>query len=331
MGLYELIPESLCQELLPHINSQYSIYKKPKKSGKVRIISAPSPDLKELQHKFLEFANTYPFLEPVVGFRTGVMLVEGAIRHQGAASILNMDLQDFFPSCKGQPLYLALYKLAKWAEQSEASQAWTQEEIQDLMRLVSLGGRLPQGAPTSPAIANIVFEQADYELKALAAANECVYTRYADDISFSSKTPGFDIGSLIQPANKIIKKYKFRFNFEKTRIHRPHKRMEVTGIVINAGFGVAKYKYKNFRAKVHNLVSKKTPLTQTQYKQLKGYYTWLKHLHQVQQLHSPKKRTISPRNKLSPSSSATSPQLKHEPSWLVTLDSQISMLKSQIL
>jgi len=107
------------------------------------------------------------------------------------------------------------------------------------------------------------------------------YTRYADDVTFSCKDKTYNIGQIIPDMERIMSVNRFRVNSKKTRVMRPHKRMVVTGIVINEKLGVPKYKWKNFRAKLHNLIRDDVVVSKEELQKLRGYAEWIKNLNKT--------------------------------------------------
>jgi RNA-directed DNA polymerase len=250
-----------------------------KSSGGLRWINAPQPPLIDAQTYLLHnFFYKFKPSKHCVGFRRGMGVTEGAKRHFGNKCLLNLDLKDFFPSIHRQEVYQMIQRYNAVLRKKGFS-PMTNFEIGSLTKMVTLSSCLPQGAPTSPVIANLVSTSLDKELSQLSDKYGLVYTRYADDLSFSSPDKDFDMESLI-PAIILIVEAKGRIlNNKKTRISRPHQRMEVTGVVINDRLTVPRYKWRNFRAKLHNLIRDRRTITPKEYKQLRGYIQWIQSIH----------------------------------------------------
>ncbi len=111
---------------------------------------------------------------------------------------------------------------------------------------------LPQGAPTSPAISNLVCRRLDARLDGLAGRNQGVYTRYADDLTFSFKEASVDLGRFRWWVDQICHQEGFFINHRKFRVIRASQRQVVTGIVVNDTLRVPREERRRFRAILHN-------------------------------------------------------------------------------
>jgi retron-type reverse transcriptase len=112
--------------------------------------------------------------------------------------------------------------------------------------------QLPQGASTSPAISNIICRRLDARLSGLARKHGFVYTRYADDMTFSHSDAGAPVGRLIASVVHILTDEGFVPNLAKTRVTRAHQRQVVTGLVVNAGVAIPRADLRRFRAILHH-------------------------------------------------------------------------------
>lgn len=175
--------------------------------------------------------------------------------HVGAAIVVNMDLQDFFPSI-AYPRVKGLLRALGYPEAVAtvfallATEPDVDEVELDGRRLFVATGprRLPQGAPTSPAITNILCRRLDRRLAGLAASLGCAYTRYADDLTFSSPDKDAKIGSLLRAARGIVAHEGLTVHPKKTKVLRRYARQEVTGLVVNRQLSVPRKSLRNFRA-----------------------------------------------------------------------------------
>lgn len=262
----------------------YTVFTMPKKSGKVRKITAPLPELKAVQYDLLYNLLYRRRAHPcAVGFIKNIGVIEGAKRHLGAKALFTIDVKDFFPSITGIKVASTLvYSLITWVE-SEINSS-VNSEIREgiisyvkrvLMPLVMYDGGLPQGAPTSPAISNLVCKSLDKSLKRFADSKDFKYTRYADDITFSTTNSKIDLRPIVDTVERILVSNGLRVNKKKTRLQRRHRRMSVTGVVINDKPSVPRWKWKNFRAKLHNLEKSGKCLTREEYERTLGYAQWL--------------------------------------------------------
>jgi RNA-directed DNA polymerase len=237
--------------------SHYIRFTIPKKSGGERLISAPMPRLKHVQYWILANVLTkIPLHESAHGFRTGHSIVTNARPHVGADVVVNLDLKNFFPTIT----YKRVKGLFRALGYSEAAATifgllCTEPEIAAL-RLdqatyyVSQGTRhLPQGAPTSPAMTNLLCRRFDRRLTAMATALGFQYTRYADDLTFSGSGENLrHICTLLRRIESIVTHEGFVINEAKTRILRGGSQQEVTGIVVNDKLSVCRKTLRRFRA-----------------------------------------------------------------------------------
>ena len=158
------------------VHAHYRAFHLSKGHGKVRNIVAPDDTLKEIQ-RWLHtevFAKLTPH-EAASGFVRRRSTGYGARRHRGRPLVINLDLKDFFPSIRSWRVFGLLRELG-----------YTEEVSWLVTNLCCLDRKLPQGAPTSPVIANLIAKRLDARLDGLAKKHKGVhYTRYADDITFS--------------------------------------------------------------------------------------------------------------------------------------------------
>ena len=216
----------------------------PKRRGGVRQIEAPGAKLKDLQRRVLRrLLNPLPAHPAATGFVRGRSIVDNARPHLGRGAVINLDLADFFPTITAE-------RVAQCFE----ARGWNAEAAAILSRICTNEGRLPQGAPTSPAVSNLVCRKLDARLSALAARFAGSYTRYADDITIS--LPAFGRNkrlrkkpkgrpalprpkrvasrSLLTYVRQIIEEEGFRIQMKKrVRVQRPHQRQTATGLVVN--------------------------------------------------------------------------------------------------
>lgn len=240
-----------------HIDSPSRKYKSftiPKKSGGLRNITAPISPLKLIQQKLSQVLYCVYSSKPSAhGFVKGRSIVTNARLHVRQRLVLNIDLEDFFPSInfgRVRGMFMAQpYKL-------------NSEVATILAQICCFNNQLPQGAPTSPIISNMICAKMDDQLTRLARESRCVYTRYADDITFSTYRSQFSheiatISELLeevgvgQALEQLIQKNGFRINNNKIRLHAAHRRQEVTGLTVNK-FPNVKRKFLNqVRAMLH--------------------------------------------------------------------------------
>lgn len=279
--LKRLIDSSKLEKIsnIESIGEYYLTFPLTKKNGKKRWIDAPILELKLVQNQILD--NILIHLEPhndAVGFKPGSNMIEGAKKHLGHKAILNIDLKNFFHSVKFHQVVKIMAEIGTKITNQGITDRWYRDEIITLTRLCCYKNRLPQGAPTSPYLSNLAARQLDTNLKSFSLKHNLTYSRYADDMSFSHPDGDIDLMEMYHKIIKIVDKTGFKINYKKTRIQRSHQRMSVTGINVNKKLGVPKWKWRNFRAKLHNLEKSGKPISYKELEKLKGYAEWIRTL-----------------------------------------------------
>lgn len=257
MGIRIGLLRFLCFARKTSLVSHYVRFRMPKKSGGERTISAPMPRLKRAQAWVLrEILDKLALHDAAHGFRKGRSIVSNARPHTGRAVLINVDLKDFFPSV-GYPRVKGLFHSLGYSEEVATLLALlcTEPDVQEVQLdgrrfYVALGPRrLPQGAPTSPAITNLLCRRLDRRLERMAGELGFTYTRYADDLTFSAA--GEDIGQVAEVLRRlrgVVAHEGFVIHPDKTRVLRRGRRQEVTGVVVNSKPGVARDALHRFRA-----------------------------------------------------------------------------------
>ncbi|HUJ60993.1 MAG TPA: reverse transcriptase family protein [Kofleriaceae bacterium] len=241
--------------------THYHRFTIPKRTGGERVISAPHRRLKAAQHWILEHVLARLALaEPAHGFVPGRSTVSNALPHVGAAVVINVDLRDFFPTVTYRRVK-GLYRKIGYSEEvatvlglvcTEPEIAAT--ELDGVRYYVARGERrLPQGAPTSPAITNALCLRLDRRVAGWARRRGLAYTRYADDLTVSSKDPAAPVGKLLAFLRRVIAAEGFAIHPDKVRVVRRGRRQEVTGVVVNDRPGVPRDELRRFRALLHHI------------------------------------------------------------------------------
>ena len=172
----------------------YRSVRVPKRSGGERTLRVPDPATKAIQRHLLHgVLDRVPIHPAAHGFESGRSIVTNALPHAGKAVVIRMDLVDFFDSTSARRVR-RLFRVLGWDAESAAL----------LTRLTTDGGTLPQGAPTSPRLANLVNVRLDARLSALAISLGGTYTRYADDLTFSFAEADHAVLADLLPATKKI-------------------------------------------------------------------------------------------------------------------------------
>ena len=228
----------------------------PKKTGGERLISAPMPRLKAAQRWVLDHVLAkVPIHDAAHGFVNGRSICSNAAPHAKAATVVNLDLADFFPSV-GWLRVRGLLTALGYAPAAATILALlcTEREVDEIeldgeRYFVGRGERvLPQGSPASPAITNLLCRRLDARLTGLARKHGATYTRYADDLTFSWGKPGGEVGKLIAAVERIVSDEGFAVHPKKTRVMRQGRRQEVTGLVVNDRPAVPRKELRRFRA-----------------------------------------------------------------------------------
>ena len=244
---------------------RYKSFELPKRSGGTRTIQAPEHRLKSVLMVLaaeLERMTRPHLLPSVVGFVNGRSIVDGARQHVGKRFVFNTDLADFFGSiefgrvkaclalppfnCKGEkgsPLETLAFELA-----NIFTLPMEVERVQNGKLVRTTRSVLPQGAPTSPVLTNIVCRNLDRRVSGLAKKYGLSYTRYADDITFSSNHNVYQPQSRFrQQLDQIIESEGFRQNLKKVRLQPYTQRQMVTGLVVNERVNVTQGYIKQIR------------------------------------------------------------------------------------
>ncbi|MBK9479665.1 MAG: RNA-directed DNA polymerase [Bacteroidetes bacterium] len=233
---------------------EYKHYQTKKKKGGSRLINAPTGELKKIQKRLNNYLQAYylclkpkevhgfVLLAPLIQQRSNI--VANAEVHVGKKFVLNLDLKDFFPSITAKRVK-AFFMSPLFNYNEQIANALT--------LLCTFQGKLPIGAPTSPVISNFICLKLDADLQNFCAANELNYSRYADDLSFSSNS-SISNDTILDLIN-LITKNDFTVNYKKLRLKSSNKRQTVTGITVNEKVNVNRVLLKKIRAMLHDLTS----------------------------------------------------------------------------
>jgi RNA-directed DNA polymerase len=243
-----------------------------KRSGGLRLTESPKPRLKELQRRILaRILDSVPAHSAVHGFVKGRSIVSFAAKHTGKDVVLRVDLQDFFPTfpaARVQAMFRTLGypesvadRLAGICTNAVPHGFWKVRPVEigagtwREARTLYARPHLPQGAPTSPAIANLTAYRLDCRLTGLARTAGCDYTRYADDLAFSGGGEfARGVERFAAHAAAIVWEEGFHVNHHKTRIMRQGVRQHLAGVVVNAKVQVARDDLKLLEAILTNCV-----------------------------------------------------------------------------
>lgn len=231
--------------LLAISNSQqyfYRPYEIPKKHGGIRLILEPYPDLKDIQtwvlKNILEAASKDMVSPLAKAFVPGKNLRDNARFHRNTNIVVALDLHDFFGSIKESQVYEVFSKMG-----------YKKTVVVFLTQLCTLGRCLPQGAPTSPMLSNMVFYDLDQRLFHYCRLRNIRYTRYADDLTFSGEY--IDVDRLVKYVRMLVGTKRFKLNDEKTKVMRKGACQMVTGVVVNKILQTPKKYRKKVRQEIY--------------------------------------------------------------------------------
>ncbi len=229
-------------------SSHYQFWTIPKRDGSRRLITAPKPELKAVQRWLMRNVfEKLPVHASAHGFLAARSIATNAAAHAGAEVIVKVDIQDFFPTITFRRVKGLLVKAGLLEGVATLCALLTTEPPREVVEFrgktlyVAKGPRsLPQGAPTSPAVTNAICVRMDRRLSGLAKLFGFTYTRYADDLTFSFRSPdesgprsNAPIGALLRGVGAILESEGFRVHGKKTTVMRGGASQRVTGLVVN--------------------------------------------------------------------------------------------------
>ena len=217
-----------------HTSYYYRNFEITKKNGKKRLISEPLPSLKEIQiwilKNILEKVSVSAFAK---AYKPKTSLIENLKFHRNQPKVFTIDLENFFGSIKIELVEKVFLELG-----------YSKIVANMLAKLCTLNNTLPQGAPTSPYLSNLIFREADVAISDYCRQRKIRYTRYADDMSFSGD---FEPDNLLDKVNEIVENLNLQINKSKTKLMTPNMRQTVTGIVVNNKLQVVFHKRNELR------------------------------------------------------------------------------------
>lgn len=249
-------------------SAKYKPFEIPKKSGGKRTIQAPIDRLKRIQKSLANFLqDIYLELQEkrkvkpncVVshGFKPQLSIITNARNHRNKTYVFNSDLQDFFPSINFGRVYGFFLRNADFALDPKVATV--------IAQIACHGNSLPQGSPCSPIISDFIGHILDMRLVKVASRYRCTYTRYVDDLTFSTNERAFPQAIAYPDKDnqhkwlagdallKNVFKSGFKLNDAKTRVQYRTSRQEATGLIVNKKVAVPTEYYHKTRAMCHNL------------------------------------------------------------------------------
>lgn len=263
------LERTVTDEKLRHY--RYATLRRPRRP--VRVIERPKQRLKETQRRVLhEILDRIPVHDAAHGFTRGRSVLTHASEHTGQYVIVRLDLEDFFASIAASRVYgifrtagypeSVAYSLTALTTNVVASTLWrslprpvdpTQINAHHRLGRRLATPHLPQGAPTSPALANLAAFGLDRRLSGLAASLQISYSRYADDLTFSGPARLVRTASTLRRAvTDIARAEGFRVNHHKSMLATRAGRQRVCGVIVNEHLNVARHEYDVLKAILHN-------------------------------------------------------------------------------
>lgn len=225
----------------------YRRYRIPKRRGGWREIQSPNKELKAVQawilRNILDRLSTSPY---ATAYIRGRGLLDNVSPHMSNRYFLSVDIRNFFPSVSSSLVH-GLFKRLGYSKLA----------ARKLTRLCSYFSGLPQGGVTSPALSNLICLRLDHRLAGMASRRNIVFTRYADDITFSTNNRNA-LPRLLPSVYRILRSEGFEPHQDKTRILGPRTRCVITGLVKSSSdpaFGIGRKKKIAMRAIIHNLLA----------------------------------------------------------------------------
>ena len=303
------LEKTVADERLRHYRYRWS----QKASGGVRLIEEPKPLLKHIQRVLLrEILDQIPVHRAAQGFCRGRSAVTYAAGHAGKSVVLHVDLEDFFGSIAASRVF-GIFRQCGYPEPvahtltglvtntvsrailSTVPRPAPPPLLTAHRRLIGhlAHPHLPQGSPTSPAIANLAAFGLDRRLSGLAVAAGGTYSRYADDLAFSwsIRRSNEELDRFLALVARIVAEEGFRVNPLKTSVRRAGERQRLAGVVVNARPNVERREYESLKATLHN-AGRTGPIGQNRrqhprfQEHLAGRIAWVNQL-------SPARRTAS--------------------------------------
>ena len=243
-------------------NMPYQKFEIPKRNGQPREICAPNWQLRNVQRRLLQsILQPVPVHDCAHGFVPGRSIFTNASAHVGNALILKFDLQEFFPTITFARVTGLFTSLGYFSNSAFFSKDDDSHRVAaTLARICVYAEKVPyfmtaycpQGAPTSPAISNLICRRLDARCKGMAEKFGGTYTRYADDLTFSFPNTDLKVGRFRWWIDQICHQEGFYVNHKKFRMMRSSRRQSVTGIVVNDCLRVPREKRRKFRAIIHD-------------------------------------------------------------------------------
>lgn len=226
-------------DMVRHPEQYYHLAEIPKHSGGIRVLHVPEHSLKVMQRRILrDILMRFSPSEYASAYVRRRMLVQHAAPHTGKRYLLRLDIKNFFGSIRAEQVYRAAFHNGLFSRQV----GWM------LTALCCLNNSLPQGAPTSPALSNLIMKRFDQELGRWCGERGIAYTRYCDDMVFSADR---SLAPVYKKGKAMLSEMGFALNKGKTRFVSNAGRQSVTGLTVNERVAVAKDYKRQLRQEIH--------------------------------------------------------------------------------
>lgn len=249
------LPEDYILRVAKSASFSYKRIEIPKRNGGIRIVHHPSKQLKAIQRWLLHAViSRLPIDESAFAYSKGISIVDNAARHLDSGYLLRLDLRNFSPSITRQDIELYI------RENSSEFPEWDDDDVNLFCALLCRYHRLTIGAPSSPSLANALCRSLDREIRILVEKADITYTRYADDMFFSTIKPNVlgpiqgEIARIVEhsalPAGLMVNRTKTRHTSKK------HRRV-VTGLVLSSEgkVSVGRHTKRRIRSLIYHLES----------------------------------------------------------------------------
>lgn len=214
--------KSVLMEVVSALESQYEVYRQVKLSGGYRVIEKPNSQLKEIQRRIKDRLSLEPlpiFLGTPAKSKSNIT---NAMVHRSRKNVLCIDIKDHFRNCGAQAVFTLFRDKMQCSEEAALL----------LTLLTCFRGHLPTGAPTSPLLAYLAYEEMFYHLYDAVGDSFCRLSVFADDLTISWQRAEEDPTELLQNLKAVMQQWGFRVNDRKTRKYNQNKEAEVTGVIL---------------------------------------------------------------------------------------------------
>ncbi|WP_214809395.1 MULTISPECIES: retron Ec67 family RNA-directed DNA polymerase/endonuclease [Exiguobacterium] len=284
-----------------NVNKQYEKFEIPKKSGGTRTIHSPNDRLKYIQKRLneeiLNFIDDsdYPKSKISHGYEKGKSISTNASVHVKKRYVLNIDIEDFFGSINFGRVRGFFNKNKFFSLPLEVSTIIAQICCKD--------GVLPQGAPTSPIISNLIGHTLDYRISILAKKYKMNYSRYVDDLTFSTNEKNFELylENFLSEFDAHLNNAGFKRNKKKTRLQYKRSRQSVTGVIVNEDLSIPNDFYKNTRAMLNEFIKNEKFFIDEKdnygtLNQLEGRLSYINHFEKMKNMRNAKNKEVNKKN-----------------------------------